>query len=160
VRLSLRHDGRFAVTAAPLLPLRLLYSASHPASNAVQVALIMAERRLPDANPLSAHKTTLRQHYDEGVQAAERAGAFDSLFFTHDGRLVEGGRSSVFVRLDGRWWTPPLRDGALPGVMRALVLEDPSWQAGERSLYLADLQRAEAVMVCNALRGTLMGHLR
>ena len=58
------------------------------------------------------------------VRAAQAAGAFDSLFVTADGRLVEGGRSSVFVKLDDRWWTPPVSDGALPGVMRGLLLED------------------------------------
>ena len=61
----------------------------------------------------------------------------------------------MFLKLAGRWCTPPVADGALPGVMRALVLEDPAWQALERSLSRDDLDRAEAVMVCNALRGAL-----
>lgn len=39
--------------------------------------------------------------------------------------------------------------------MRGLVLDDPAWQAVERSLSRDDLERADAVMVCNALRGTL-----
>ena len=93
------------------------------------------------------------------MRAAEAAGAFDSLFFTADGRLVEGGRSNVFLQLDGRWWTPPLADGALPGVMRGLLLEDPAWAAAERPLTRADLARAEAVVVCNALRGAVPARL-
>ena len=72
---------------------------------------------------------------------------------------MEGARSSVFVRLDGRWWTPPLADGALPGVMRGLLLEDPAWSALERRLDLADLQRADGIVVCNALRGVLPARL-
>jgi para-aminobenzoate synthetase/4-amino-4-deoxychorismate lyase len=148
VRLSLAHDGSLQARAAPLAPL-------HDGP----VELIIAEHRLPVANPLAAHKTTLRQHYDDGVRAAEQVGAFDSLFFDRDGHLVEGGRSSVFVRLQGRWWTPPLADGALPGVMRALLLQDRAWHAAERRLSLADLQRAEALMVCNALRGPLAARL-
>jgi para-aminobenzoate synthetase/4-amino-4-deoxychorismate lyase len=142
VRLALSHDGTRAWTGAPLAEL--------PAG---PLGLIVAEARLPDVNPLAAHKTTLRAVYDEGVRAAERLGAFDSLFFSEAGRLVEGGRSSVFVRLDGRWWTPPLADGALPGVMRGLLLDDPAWAAAERSLGLDDLHRAEGLVVCNALRG-------
>ncbi|MGJ7506687.1 chorismate-binding protein [Variovorax sp. GT1P44] len=144
VRLALSHDGSLQLQHAPLAPL------DHEA-----VTLVVADERLPDFNPLAAHKTTLRQRYDEGVRAAERAGAFDSLFFTNDGRLVEGGRTSVFLKLDGRWATPPLADGALPGVMRACLLEDPAWGAIERSLRRDDLQRAEAIVVCNALRGAL-----
>jgi para-aminobenzoate synthetase/4-amino-4-deoxychorismate lyase len=146
LRLSLAHDGRLLLTHAMLTDLP-------PAADGV--TLLVADHRLPNSHPLSGHKTTLRQHYDEGVRAAERAGAFDSLFFTEDGRLVEGGRTSVFLKLAGRWCTPPVADGALPGVMRGLVLEDPAWQAVERSLARDDLDRAEAVMVCNALRGVL-----
>jgi para-aminobenzoate synthetase/4-amino-4-deoxychorismate lyase len=77
------------------------------------------------------------------------------LFFNDEGELTEGGRSSVFVKLDGRWYTPPLRAGLLPGVMRSVVLDDPAWNASERSLDLEDLLAAEQVMVCNALRGTM-----
>ena len=86
-------------------------------------------------------------------------GAFDSLFFSCAGRLVEGGRSSVFVQLGGRWWTPPLADGALPGVMRGVLLDDPAWDAAERSLSLDDLLNAQAIVVCNALRGILAARL-
>jgi para-aminobenzoate synthetase/4-amino-4-deoxychorismate lyase len=148
LRLALSHDGRVRATHALLSPL--------PPGEA---GLVVAPQRLPDHNPLAAHKTTLRNVYDAGVQAAERAGAFDSLFFTADGRLVEGGRSSVFLRLDGRWWTPPLSDGALPGVMRAQLLADASFGAAERTLRAADLQRAESIVVCNALRGRVPAHL-
>lgn len=95
LRLALAHDGRLALTHAPLPPLA-------PGT----VKLLIAGERLPDANPLAAYKTTLRGHYDAGVRAAESAGAFDTLFFTADGRLAEGGRSTLFARIDGRWWTP------------------------------------------------------
>ncbi|MFZ2652908.1 MAG: aminotransferase class IV, partial [Burkholderiaceae bacterium] len=148
LRLALAHNGRLSLTQAALAPL--------PAGD---VTLLIAPQRLPEHNPLAAHKTTLRAHYDEGVQAAVRAGAFDSLFFNAKGHLVEGGRCSVFLRLEGRWWTPPLADGALPGVMRALLLSDPAWSAGERHLSLADLHRAETIVVCNALRGALPARL-
>ena len=124
------------------------------------MTLLIAPQPLPDDNPLAAHKTTLRQHYDAGVRAAERAGAFDSLFFSDSGWLLEGGRSSVFVRLDGRWYTPPVTDGALPGVMRGRLLEDPAWSAAERRLSRAELQRADALVVCNALRGVLPARLQ
>ncbi len=149
LRLTLAHDGALRLERAAL-------TAPHDEP----VALMLADVRLPNANPLSAHKTTLRAAYDEGVRAAERAGAFDSLFFTADGRLVEGGRSSVFLKLDGRWVTPPLADGALPGVMRSILLAEPAWVATERSISWSELQRAETLVVCNALRGALTARLR
>jgi para-aminobenzoate synthetase/4-amino-4-deoxychorismate lyase len=148
LRLSLAHDGRVTLTHAPLAPL--------PAG---PVQLLVGDTVLPVARPLAHHKTTQRQAYDAGVRAAEKAGAFDTLFFDAAGRLVEGGRSNVFVQLDGRWCTPPLSDGALPGVMREVLLADPAWNARERSITRADLARAEAVVACNALRGALAADL-
>jgi para-aminobenzoate synthetase/4-amino-4-deoxychorismate lyase len=161
LRLALAHDGRLTLTHGALAALGVaaVTSPHQVAAASGAVGLLIATQRLSDANPLAKHKTTLRQHYDDGVRAAELAGAFDSLFFTEDGRLVEGGRTSVFVKLDGRWFTPPVADGALPGVMRAALLEDPAWQATERTLRLEDLAHAEALVVCNALRGVLPAQL-
>jgi para-aminobenzoate synthetase / 4-amino-4-deoxychorismate lyase len=148
LRLALAHDGRVTLTHASLAPL--------PAG---PVRLLVGDAALPVARPLAHHKTTQRHAYDAGVRAAEKAGAFDTLFFDAAGRLVEGGRSNVFVQLDGRWCTPPLSDGALPGVMREVLLADPAWNARERSITRAELARAEAVVACNALRGALVAEL-
>ena len=153
VRVSLRFDGRLSATPGPLSPL-------HAGRDGVR--LLLAPEPLPGARPLAGHKTSAREVYDAGIRAAEAAGAFDMLFFDAQDRLVEGGRSNVFVRLGGRWFTPPLSDGPLPGVMRGVLLDDPAWAARERRLTRADVLRADALMVCNALRGplaaTLAGH--
>jgi para-aminobenzoate synthetase/4-amino-4-deoxychorismate lyase len=77
------------------------------------------------------------------------------LFFNQRGELAEGGRSSVFVKLEGRWYTPPLASGLLPGVMRAAMLDDPAWNAEERVITREMLAQAEDIVVCNALRGAL-----
>jgi para-aminobenzoate synthetase/4-amino-4-deoxychorismate lyase len=153
-RIELRHDGSFEVTAAPLAPLR-------PG----RVELLLARDVLDDAvldaaDALLRHKTTRRACFDAAWRAAEARGAFDALFFNQRGELCEGGRSSVFVKLDGRWFTPPLRCGLLPGVTRAALLAEASLGATERVLNAADLQRAEDLLVCNALRGALPARLR
>jgi para-aminobenzoate synthetase/4-amino-4-deoxychorismate lyase len=149
VRLALAKDGQFKLSHATL-----------PALPPGGVELLLQPEPLPLHNPLAAHKTTRRAHYDAAVQAAERVGAFDSLFFNAAGELVEGGRSNVFLRLGGRWYTPPVAAGALPGIQRGLLLADPAWAASEARLTLADLRRAEAIVVCNALRGVLPAQLR
>jgi len=150
VRIGLRFDGRLAVTQGPLAPLR---------GGGEAVRLVLAQEPLPAERPLAGHKSSAREPYDAGIRAAEAEGAFDMLFFDAAGRLLEGGRSNVFVRLGDRWFTPPLADGVLPGVMRGLVLEDPAWAACERSLTREDVLRADALMVCNALRGPLAATL-
>jgi para-aminobenzoate synthetase/4-amino-4-deoxychorismate lyase len=87
-------------------------------------------------------------------------GAFDTLFFNERDELTEGGRSNVFVRIGGRWYTPPLSAGVLPGVMRAVLLEDAAWDAIEVPITRAMLERAQEIVVCNALRGPLRAVLR
>ncbi|HEX5686019.1 MAG TPA: chorismate-binding protein [Ideonella sp.] len=148
VRLALRHDGSADWRHAPLAPL--------PEG---PVLLCWADETLPLGRPLAVHKTSDRMVYDRGVQAAMAADAFDSLFLREDGVLLEGGRSSVFALVDGRWLTPPLADGVLPGVMRGQLLADPNWDAAERRLTREDVEQAEALVVCNALRGVLRAAL-
>ncbi|HTH44591.1 MAG TPA: aminodeoxychorismate synthase component I [Oxalicibacterium sp.] len=143
MRLALAHDGSIDLQNAPLQPL------------AMPVHVQLATQRTDGADLFLRHKTTQRARYDAAWHAAEQQGAFDQLFFNERGHLTEGGRSSVFVRLNGWWYTPPLRDGVLPGVMRAVLLDDPAWNAEERSITLTDLRRAEEIVVCSALRGVL-----
>lgn len=128
----------------------------------VPVSVCIAEQKLVTTDPLRAFKTTARVVYDAGWQAAEAHGAFDSLFFNQSDELLEGGRSSVFVRLDGYWLTPPLSLGVLPGVMRARLLRgDVTLDAPVREAVITRdmLLRANGLILCNALRGVLTVHL-
>jgi para-aminobenzoate synthetase/4-amino-4-deoxychorismate lyase len=102
-----------------------------------------------------AHKSTVRGIYEQALQVAKFHNAFDVLHVNQRDELTEGARSNVFLRIDGCWLTPALHSGVLPGVMRSVILDDPAWQASEAVLTRADLARAEAIMVCNALRGAL-----
>ncbi|KAI3598827.1 Para-aminobenzoate synthase, aminase component [Cupriavidus necator H850] len=130
------------------------------------VRIDIAPEPLPAADPLRRHKTSARAVFDAGWQAAERAGGFDRLFFNTRGELLEGGRSSVFVRIDGRWLTPPLSADILPGVMRAVVLDEggatlgaPGEAVTEAVITRAMLARAEAIVLVNALRGAMAATL-
>lgn len=143
LRLALQADGNCTIQTAPLAPLQL------------PVKILLAEDRTDAGDIFLRHKTTIRSGYDAAWRAAEQQGAFDQLFCNSAGQLSEGGRSSVFVKLDGRWYTPPLSVGVLPGVMRAVLLDDPAWDAQEKILTLDDLRAADEVIVCNALRGVL-----
>ena len=143
MRIALDASGRLEIVTAALKPL--------PGT----VRVLLSPTIMPSDDALLAHKTTLRRAYDAGWQQAEAQGAFDMLFFNERGELTEGGRSNVFVQIDGQWLTPPLSCGLLPGVMRGLLLEDPAWQASERVLVREDLRAAQSVVVCNALRGAV-----
>ncbi|TFW27239.1 aminodeoxychorismate synthase component I [Duganella callida] len=147
LRLALNASGAFTVQHAPLTPLadtvRVLLAADATASNDLFLR----------------HKTSVRGRYDAAWRDAEAQGAFDTLFFNERGELTEGGRSNVFVRLGGQWLTPPLGSGLLPGVMRAVLLDDPAWNASEAVITRDMLRGADDIVVCNALRGVLRATL-
>jgi para-aminobenzoate synthetase/4-amino-4-deoxychorismate lyase len=148
LRMALRADGEVVVHTAPLAPLD-------------QPVEVLLSNQLVDSTALFArHKTSVRSRYDAAWKLAESVGAFDTLFFNERGELAEGGRSSVFVRVGGRWYTPPLSSGVLPGVMRAVLLEDPAWNAIECPISRETLERAQEIVVCNALRGPLRATIR
>jgi para-aminobenzoate synthetase/4-amino-4-deoxychorismate lyase len=143
VRIALDQAGLCKVQSGQLAPL------------AVPVKLLLSHQPTVASDLFLRHKTTVRERYDAAWRAAEAQGAFDMLFANAKGELTEGARSNVFVKLHGRWYTPPLSAGVLPGVMRTVLLADPLWDATERRLTFDDLRAAEEVVVCNALRGAL-----
>lgn len=164
VRLALSKDGTIDIGGGPLGELsRLVDTApSEPGAPAPVGVLLAAEHGFAPTRSddfFLRHKSTSRAEYDRAWRLAESRSGFDMLFFNERGELTEGGRSNVFVKLDGRWLTPPLSAGLLPGVMRQVLLDDPSMQPSERTLTRADLSRAEAILVCNALRGALPARL-
>ncbi len=148
MKLALAKDGTVDITAAVLKPLP-----AGPVGVMLASGHGFAPTRTDDA--LLLHKTTRRAEFDRAWQAAEALGGFDMLFFNERGELTEGGRSNVFVKLDGVWVTPPLSCGVLPGVMRGVLLDDRAFGAVERVVTRDDLARAQALLLTNALRGAL-----
>ncbi|WER45365.1 bifunctional anthranilate synthase component I family protein/class IV aminotransferase [Cupriavidus sp. WKF15] len=153
LRMSVDKAGKLAFASGALQPLA-----------AQSVMLDIAAEALPDANPLRRHKTSVRAVYDAGWQAAEGDGCFDRLFFNTRDELLEGGRSSMFVKVDGEWLTPPLAADILPGVMRAVMLEHGDalldGTAREGIVTRAMLMRAQAIVAVNSLRGAMRATLR
>jgi para-aminobenzoate synthetase/4-amino-4-deoxychorismate lyase len=147
LRLALAADGNCMLQHAPLAAL------TEP------VKLLLAQQPVALDLLFLQHKSTVRADYDNAWRTAESQAAFDMLFCNRQGEVTEGGRSNVFVKLGGRWFTPPLVSGVLPGVMRSVVLDDPQWNAVEKRLTLDDLRSAEEIVICNALRGALRAEI-
>jgi para-aminobenzoate synthetase/4-amino-4-deoxychorismate lyase len=144
VRLSVDRSGQPKVQSAPL-----------PANPAEPVRVLLSDETTRSDDLFLRHKTSIRSRYDAAWRAAEARGAFDTLFFNERGELTEGGRSNVFVRINGHWYTPPLSCGVLPGVLRAVMLGAPAWKASERVITRNMLEGADDIVVCNSLRGPL-----
>lgn len=100
----------------------LQLSACQPAFSPQTAWISRQERRNADSL-LSRCKTFA---YGQAIQArheARAAGADEALLLSSSGGLCCGAVANLLVRSDGRWLTPPLRSGCLPGVMRGRALE-------------------------------------
>lgn len=137
VRLLLHADGRFEAQATPMV--------DHEGPARIRIA----PSALGEAHgEFVRHKTTRRAHYDA---FAPDPGIFDTLLWNEAGEVTEFTRGNVVVKRQGRWITPPLACGLLPGVGRAQALA--AGRMVEGIVRLEDLARAEAIAFVNSLRG-------
>ncbi|MGI9535811.1 MAG: aminodeoxychorismate synthase component I [Desulfocapsaceae bacterium] len=112
-------------------------------------------------SPWLFHKTTRRQLYDSAWQQACSEGLLDLVFCNEKGEVTEGAISNIIVEESGRFFTPPLECGLLPGVMRSNLLKGVGeFEITEKVLYKDDLQRAEYLYLCNSVRGVVPVRLR
>jgi para-aminobenzoate synthetase / 4-amino-4-deoxychorismate lyase len=142
VRLELHEDGALRAEARPHV---------EPAPDDAPLVVVWSDVPVRAEDAARRHKTLDRAAYDAASDWARASGVADVLFVNEDGRVAEGAISSVFVMgADGRWRTPPVADGALPGVLRAEMLD--SGEAVEAPLHPDDL-RTHTIAIGNALRG-------
>lgn len=147
LRLLVARDGSRHIQTAPLPPL--------PAVQEV----MLAPETLRSSEPLLRYKTTHRPWYTKTIEwLPAHPNIFDLLYLNERGELCEGSRSNVYLLLDGRWCTPPVSSGCLPGVQRGELLDTAN--ARERVLTLDDLHEAKEIRLSNALRGWFTVTLR
>ena len=80
-----------------------------------------------------------------------RANGFDEALVTStDGKTCEGSVTNVLLKIAGRWCTPPLSDGVLAGVMRALVIENCDVMV--RSIAVSEIGDIESAFLLSSLR--------
>ncbi|RZL09687.1 MAG: bifunctional aminodeoxychorismate synthase component I/aminotransferase [Rubrivivax sp.] len=118
------------------------------------VPVVLADRPMPEADEFIRHKTTRRPAY-EAFKAPP--GCVDTLLYNARGELTEFTIGNVALQIGGRWLTPPVRCGLLPGVMRATLLAQNA--LAEQVLTLADLDRAEGLALINSVRGWVTADL-
>lgn len=108
-----------------------------------------------ERSPISSLKTL---NYLDNILAAREAagnGADDALVLNTGGRIASTTIANIFALKDGRLVTPPPREGCLPGIVRALVLEAApglGLEADESPLRPSELREADAVFTTNSVR--------
>ena len=118
-----------------------------------RVKLALAAAPVPTEGPGAEflhHKTTRREIY-EHLSATKPPDAFDVILWNEAGELTECSFGNLALLIEGRWLTPALAAGLLPGVMREALLREG--RVSEARLTRDDLTRAEGLAFFNSLRG-------
>lgn len=118
-------------------------------------AVVLRWRRNP-ADPLVGHKTLSYAANLVGLREARSRGAEEGLWLNVRGRLAEGCTSNVFVVNGRRLSTPGPREGILPGVTRARVIEAArrlGLQVEEGRVPVKRLLRSGEAFLTSSLRG-------
>ncbi len=112
-------------------------------------AIIARSIARDETSPLSRVKSL---NYLPNILArleAQDSGAEEAILLNHAGRVAGASIGNVLVRTGALWLTPPVSDGALPGIRRAKLLA--AGLVGEAPISPEMLQNATAICVCNVL---------
>lgn len=134
LRLLLASDGSVQLQQRPLPPVGQL------------TRLIQALEPVSSSDLRLQHKTTDRAIYEQAKSGMPHGA--DALLVNERGEATETSIANIAVLREGRWVTPPVSCGLLPGVMRAHLLDQ-----GEIVEGLVTAIPGETVRCFNAVRG-------
>lgn len=89
-------------------------------------------------------------HRLEILDAIKLLGADEAIVCNAKNKVCEGSVTNLLLRIDGKWVTPPISDGVLPGVMRALVIEYCG--VSVRSVDKSEIPSVESAFLLSSLR--------
>jgi branched-chain amino acid aminotransferase len=84
------------------------------------------------------------------LQSAMAVGCDEVILMDAEERVLEGAVSNFAFRVDGQWRTTPITAGILPGVLRAVAIEECGVVV--KDLTRADVSRCEAAIVMSSLK--------
>jgi 4-amino-4-deoxychorismate lyase len=135
-------------------PATLVLSRHDAPARRMGITLRWCETRLATQPRLAGikHCSRLEQVLARAEWPADE-GADEGLVLDADGNVASAIAGNLFILRDGGWHTPLLDRCGVHGVMRGWAL--PVLGAREARLAPADVEAADALFVCNAVRGIL-----
>ncbi len=157
VRLMLEKDGRVTIST------KMTVTPACTCLPAVPEKLTGNHLGLIDFSPIRVNtdaawlffKTSKRELFSKEYARALDQGLYEHIFLNEMGAVTEGCITNIIIYSEGRYKTPPVASGLLPGVMRGRLLADDGPPLFEEELTEEDVRSAEAVFVCNSVRGVV-----
>lgn len=157
IMISRGESARGLTIPSAITPDIIIKCTPAPELTSAPTTLITAQSvRRNEGSPLSQIKS---MNYGDNILAkieADNAGADDALMLNNAGRVTCATSSNIFAVRENQLVTPPLRDGVLAGVTRALVIE--RLNAVEANLTPDDLLKSDGVYITNSVFGARAVH--
>jgi para-aminobenzoate synthetase / 4-amino-4-deoxychorismate lyase len=134
IRLLLSPQGTLTHEASPLIP------------SLQPLKVCLAATPILSTNPLLYHKTTDRRLYTQ----AQRPSYDDVILWNENGELTEFCIGNLLAEMNGKYYTPPIECGLLPGTYRESLLEQGTIQ--ERIIRIKDLANCSRIFLINSVR--------
>jgi len=143
VRVLLNKEGNLKIEYIPI--------SKNQVSKIGKIAI--SKYRVNPENIFLYHKTTNRELFDSEYRYYSKKGFYDVIFLNIRNEVTEGAISNIFIKKDGKFYTPPVSSGLLPGIYREYFIKRS--KAIEKVLYLKDLYEADEIFLCNSVRGKI-----
>ena len=121
-----------------------------------RVVVRFADKTVDSSDRFYFHKTSNRTLYNEERRRAVEDGVFEALFINEKGNVTEGTITTLFYRIGGQWYTPPIQNGLLPGVWRDVFLKEKC--AIECSINRENFYHADEICIGNSVIGAITVH--
>ncbi|MFH1823750.1 MAG: aminodeoxychorismate synthase component I [Candidatus Firestonebacteria bacterium] len=112
--------------------------------------MALSKYKVDSENIFLYHKTTNRELFNSEYEYYSKKGFYDVLFLNKKNEVTEGAISNIFIKKDGKFYTPPISSGLLPGIYREYFIKKS--KAIEKVLYLKDLDKADKILLCNSVK--------
>ncbi|MGN8645338.1 aminodeoxychorismate synthase component I [Gracilibacillus sp. HCP3S3_G5_1] len=114
------------------------------------IRTIVAPTPVDKNNIYLYHKTTNREIYQK-IDQATPPHVLSTLLWNNEGYITEFTIGNIVVEKDGRFFTPPVSDGLLPGTQRLQLLEENKIK--EKQIPLSELKQYEQIWFINSIQG-------
>jgi len=139
-------------------PLRIVMSRDAPVLSADGLAVTFCQTRLAISPSLAGLKHCGRLEQVLARRELAGGGFDEGLMCDADGRVIEATSANLFVLRNDILYTPNLANAGVAGVMRELVMEKLAAEGcpvQEEALEPAHCRQAQALFLCNAVRGIM-----
>jgi branched-chain amino acid aminotransferase len=96
------------------------------------------------------HKVFPYDHRFSIIQAANDEGFHDSILFNSKNEITETAVANLVFRIEDSWVTPPISAGVLPGVVRAIAIENCGVRV--RAIHVSEIPEIQSGFLLSSLR--------